>query len=92
MYRGIPLSNYLGWFVTGLGVMAMLEALLPVGPDDSAAGTHAADPHLVGTYAYMATMETVGFARYFRDPLVAVVGGAAMIPLAATAVVRRLAQ
>ena len=33
----------------------------------------------------MAVMETVGFARYFRDPVVAVVGGAAMLPIAAAA-------
>jgi hypothetical protein len=35
-------------------------------------------------------METVGFARYFRDPVVAAVGGAAMVPMAVTAIVKRL--
>ena len=30
-YRGIPLSNYAGWLVTGVGVMAVLEAVLPPG-------------------------------------------------------------
>ncbi len=39
-----------------------------------------------GEYAFMAVMETVGFARYFRDPLVAAVGGAAMLPIAGAAV------
>ncbi len=29
IYRGIPLGNYLGWFATGLGVMAILERALP---------------------------------------------------------------
>ena len=48
VYRGIPLSNYLGWFVTGLGVMALLEAALP--PADDAGD---ADGALVGEYAYM---------------------------------------
>ena len=81
-YRGIPLSNFVGWFVTGLGIMALLDVLLP--PDDEADGA------LVGEYAYMAVMETAGFARYFRDPVVAAVGGAAMLPLAAGAVARKL--
>ena len=85
MYRGIPLSNYVGWFVTGLGVMALLEAALP--PSERAED---ADGVLVGEYAYMGVMETIGFARYFRDPVVATVGGAAMIPLAAVAVARKL--
>jgi putative membrane protein len=73
-YRGIPLSNFAGWFVTGLGVMATLEALLPV--DDDAPPDRA----LVAEYSTMAVMETVGFAFYFRDRLVAAVGGAAMLP------------
>jgi uncharacterized membrane protein len=84
-YRGIPLTNFLGWFVTGLGVMALLEAVLPptAEPTD-------ADGALVGEYAYMGVMETIGFARYFRDPVVAVVGGLGMLPLAAVAVTRKL--
>ena len=31
----------------------------------------------------MGVMETVGFAAFFRDRLVAAVGGAAMLPIAA---------
>ncbi len=85
IYRGIPLSNYVGWFITGLGVMALLEIALP-----PAERSEDADGALVGEYAYMGVMETIGFARYFRDPLVAVVGGVAMIPIAAVAVVRKL--
>jgi uncharacterized membrane protein len=84
VYRGIPLSNYLGWFVTGLGVMALLEAALPAADDPGDA-----DGALVGEYAYMGVMETVGFARYFRDPVVAVVGGLGMLPIATIAVVRK---
>lgn len=78
-YRGIPLTNFLGWFITGLGVMALLELLLP--PDESGG----ADPQLVGEYVVMAAMETVGFAAFFRDRLVAAVGGTAMLPIAAVA-------
>lgn len=82
-YRGIPATNFLGWFVTGLGVMALLEVLLP--PDEEPP-----DPYLVGGYAYMGAMETVGFAAFFRDPLVALVGGAGMLPVAGQAVRRLL--
>lgn len=85
VYRGIPLSNFAGWFLTGLGVMALLEATLP--PSTEASG---ADATLVGEYAYMGVMETIGFARFFRDPLVAVVGGVGMLPIAAAAVVGKL--
>ena len=51
-----------------------------------------ADPVLVGEYTTMAVMETLGFAAFFRDRLVATVGGAAMVPIAATAVVRLLRE
>lgn len=78
LYRGIPVSNFVGWFVTGLGVMAVLEVALPV--------RESADPALVGEYTYMATMETVGFAAFFKDRVVAGVGGAAMLPVAIAAV------
>lgn len=80
VYRGIPLTNFVGWFLTGLGVMAALEAILPPTPTSDGA-----DGALIGEYAYMGVMETVGFARYFRDPLVAVVGGLGMLPIAIAA-------
>jgi len=85
IYRGIPLGNFAGWFLTGVGVMAILEALLPPSeyPPD-------ADGALVGEYAYMGVMETIGFARYFRDPVVAIAGGLAMLPIAASAIVGKL--
>ncbi len=38
----------------------------------------------------MGVMETIGFARFFRDPVVAAVGGLAMLPIAAAAVIGRL--
>jgi uncharacterized membrane protein len=77
-YRGIPVGNFVGWFLTGLGVMAVLEVLVP--PDHP-------DPVLVGEYSFMAAMETVGFAWFFRDRAVAAVGGAGMLPVAAAALV-----
>jgi hypothetical protein len=43
---------------------------------------------LSATYLLMAVMETVGFAAFFGDPLVAVVGGTVCLPLGVAAVVR----
>lgn len=77
-YRGIPLSNFAGWFLTGLGIMALFEVLMPPERRDP-------DVRLVGQYGYMSVMQTLGFAKYFRDPLVATVGGLGMLPIAAVA-------
>lgn len=79
-YRGIPLGNFAGWLLTSVGVMGVLEVALPP--------AERADPVLVGEYAVMGAMETIGFARWFGDRVVAAVGGAAMVPLAAVAVTR----
>lgn len=78
-YRGIPMSNFAGWFATGLVVMAFLEVVIP--PKHPS-------PDLVGEYGFMAVMETLGFAAFFRDRLVAAVGGAAMLPVAACGAVQ----
>lgn len=79
VYRGIPLSNFAGWLVTAAGVMAALEVIVPAERPDRA---------LVGEYAAMGVMETIGFAAFFRDRLVAAAGGAAMLPVAALAALR----
>lgn len=84
-YRGIPASNFAGWFVTSLGVMALLDMLLPTG-DTTSTGDGRADTALVAEYAGMGVMETVGFAAFFRDRMVAAVGGAGMVPLSVVAV------
>jgi putative membrane protein len=88
LYRGIPFGNFLGWFVTGVGVMAALEVLLP--PEAYVDGSPDADGALVAEYSFMGVMETIGFARWFRDPVVAVVGGVAMLPVTVAAVVGKL--
>ncbi len=75
-YRGIPVTNYLGWLVGSAAVMALLELWLPAGEPE---------PTLTAEYGWMAVMQTVGFARYFDDRLVAAVGGSAMVPAAAAA-------
>ena len=98
VYRGIPLSNFVGWFLTGLAIMATFERLLPVDRPEVGPGARAvladrpedgpgarADVRLVGEYGYMSIMQTLGFARFFRDPLVAAAGGLAMLPVAGAA-------
>ena len=82
-YRGIPATNYLGWFLTSIAVMGVLEVAVPVDDEPPA-------DDLVVTYAAMTAMETVGFAAFFRDRLVAVVGGVAMLPIAYAALAGNL--
>ena len=77
-YRGVPLTNYAGWFLVSLLVMAVIRGTL------GAPGRIRGLPLL---YAVMAAMETLAFATVFepRDPLVAAVGGVAMGGFAAAA-------
>jgi putative membrane protein len=82
-YRGIPLSNYLGWFFTSMAVMAVLEITLPPGEPV---------PELVAEYGGMAAMQTAGFASFLGDRAVAVVGGIGMLPVAAMATARLVGQ
>jgi putative membrane protein len=78
-YRGIPLSNYAGWLATGLGVMLVLDVVLP---------PRAPDLALAGEYLAMGVMETLGFALFFGDRVVAATGAVAMLPLGAWALGR----
>jgi len=82
-YRGIPVTNFAGWLLTSFGVMALLEATLPPRPGET-------DTTLVTEYASMAAMETLGFAAFFRDRVVAASGGAAMLPFAVVAGLRQV--
>jgi len=90
LYRGIPLSNFAGWFATGLAIMSLFELLLPADRRSRSRSEPAesGDVRLVGQYGYMSVMQTLGFARFFRDPVVAVVGGLGMIPIAVAAAVQ----
>jgi putative membrane protein len=92
IYRGVPLGNYVGWFVTGLGVMAILERTLPAAAGSLAPTSERPDFSLIAMYGFVGLMETIGFARYFRDPVVATIGGVGMLPLAAAAIVRRVTR
>ena len=72
-WRDVPLSNYAGWLVSSLGVLALLDRLLP-GPGRSRP--------LLGLYTWWAVMQTLGFLVFFGDPVVGLVGGLCMLPLA----------
>jgi hypothetical protein len=61
--------------------MAVLERLLP--PDRDRA-----DTELVGQYAFVTGMSSLGFAAFFGDRVVAAVGGAASLPAAGLALWR----
>ncbi|MDH2429649.1 carotenoid biosynthesis protein [Sphaerisporangium sp. TRM90804] len=82
-YRGVPVSNFAGWLLVSVLVMALIGKIL-TNPG------HAA-PGLVALYTVMAVMETIGFAAVFTppDPLVATAGGACMGTLAFLAWRRR---
>jgi len=80
-YRGIPGTNFAGWMATSAVVLASLERGVPTRPGEP-------DTALVGVYAFMAVMSTLGHACFFGDPLVAAVGGAAMVPPAVLALRR----
>ena len=68
-YHGIPLSNYAGWIGVGIVVLAVLARIRPpVRPSTTA----------VALYTWWAVMNTVGFVVFFGEPVVGVVGGAAM--------------
>ncbi len=75
-WRGIPLSNYAGWLVSSAVVMAVLDRLLPA-PGRSRP--------LLALYTWWGLSEALAFVVFFGDPVVGLVGGAAMLGLAALA-------
>jgi uncharacterized membrane protein len=82
-YEGVPASNFLGWWVTGLGVFAVWSALddAPAGPGDDGA---------LALYAWTWAGETFANAALWRRPRVAAAGAVAMGAVAAPALWRRL--
>jgi putative membrane protein len=82
-YEGIPASNFLGWFVTGAGVFAVWAALDRDAPDRTR------DGGAVALYTWTWLGETFANAVFFRRPLVAAAGGAAMGAFAVPALARR---
>jgi len=83
-YEGVPASNFLGWWLTGLAVFAAWAAL---DPDDDPAVD--GDGALV-LYAWTWVGETVANAALWRRPRVAAAGSVAMGAFAVPALWRRL--
>ena len=80
-YRGIPLTNYVGWLIGGAVVMSILEIVLPH-------RDNALNVTPVLHYAVVGVMETVAFTFFFDDLVVAAAGAIAMLPLSALALAR----
>jgi putative membrane protein len=83
-YEGIPASNFLGWFATGLGVFS-LWAL--VDPDED---TDARDDGALALYVWTWVGETFANAALWKRPVTALAGSAAMGAFAAPALAARL--
>lgn len=79
-YHGIPLSNYGGWLLTGLVVLAVVDRIRPGVPPS---------PGLRGLYTWWAVMSTIGFVLFFGEPGVGLVGGTGMGAVTAAAWRRR---
>jgi putative membrane protein len=83
-YEGIPASNFVGWFVTGLGVFALWEAIDPALTPD------ARDDGALALYAWTWIGETFANAALWHRPVTAVAGSAAMGAFAAPALAARV--
>ena len=83
-YEGVPASNFLGWWLTGLGVFAVWALLDP--DDEPAADGDGA----LALYTWTWVGETVANAALWRRPRVAAAGAAAMGAFAVPALLRRL--
>ena len=81
-YEGIPASNFLGWWVTGLGVFGVWSLLEPDAPD-------ARDDGALALYAWTWLGETFANAALWRRPRVAAAGALAMGAVAVPALRRR---
>jgi putative membrane protein len=83
-YEGIPASNFLGWFATGLGVFTLWTLLDP--DDDPAADGDDA----LALYTWTWIGEAVAAAVFWRRPVAAAAGAAAMGAFAVPALAARL--
>jgi len=81
-YAGVPVSNFAGWFVTGLAAfsaIALVDRGAPSPRDDGA----------LALYAWTWVGEGIANAALWRRPLTAAVGALAMGPVAVPALRRR---
>jgi uncharacterized membrane protein len=86
-YEDVPLTNFLGWLVTGAGVFAVWSLV-----DDSTGGDDDADADADGAlalYAWTWVGETFANAVLWRRPRVALAGSLAMGAFAVPALARR---
>jgi putative membrane protein len=81
-YEGIPASNFLGWWLTGLGVFGVWSLLEPDAPD-------ARDDGALALYVWTWIGETFANAALWRRPRVAAAGAVAMGAIAVPALRRR---
>jgi putative membrane protein len=79
-YEDVPLSNFLGWWLTGCAVFGGWTLL---GPGDEP------EDEAMGLYLWTWVGETIANAVVWRRPRVAVAGAAAMGAFAVPALVRR---
>ena len=81
-YEGVPASNFLGWWVTGLGVFGVWSLLDPEPPDSR-------DDGALALYAWTWAGETFANAALWRRPRVAAAGALALGAIAVPALWRR---
>ena len=72
---GVPLTNYAGWLLVGVVMMALLDALLPRVASDGAAPD---DRVPAALYLWTYASSVLGAAVFFGRPVVALLGGLAM--------------
>jgi putative membrane protein len=83
-YEDVPLSNFLGWLVTGAGVFALFAVLDPRVP------SRPSDDGALALYVWTWVGETFANAVLWRRPRVALAGSLAMGAFAAPALAKRL--
>jgi putative membrane protein len=94
-YEGVPASNFLGWFVTGLAAFAAWPALAgrrSSPPADDLALAPPTDDLALALYVWTWLGETFANAALWRRPVTAAAGSAAMGAFAAPALARRQAR
>lgn len=84
-YEGIPAQNFAGWFATGLVVFGVWAALDRDAPDEE-------DDLALVVYGWTLVGEVIANLAFWGRPVVAAAGGAAMGPLFAAALRRRLGR
>lgn len=83
-WSGIPISNYLGWFVVSALICATLTMF------DNVRGSRPPSAPLIAIYLWMCAFTSLGFMLpfVFDKPIVGIVGAAATVPLAVVALTR----